>query len=1508
MLREGIDTSEGRNWAVAMSGPGSREVPTVLHLAFSLAALDLAGIGVVLDQLSALLEGEPVDLAAAESITALADRISAERYEVTAQVPQRRALGGPVLPAPSREQAGAELRVDTLTRSLSEETYAGLQRRALQLSVSTAALALTVYENTLAQWSETPEFSVIVPGIDARHSRTVAERTMGYAHQRKEQAGRTFAERCQQSAAQLRHLAKSKADSVVEYRDATLRGEDVAPSQYVFTFGAETPLYTDRTRATLGVGRWWSTTPQVALDCRITRPDAGNGASVDLDVRTSAVSPELADQVLDLYVARLEAVAHATEFPDLPPRTQCTRRTANASSRVSERLLYSKFRERAASAPEAVALVSGDHTLTYAELDRLARHLAAAIARETTPGDVVAVELPRGPQQIAAALAVLYAGCVYLPISAHYPAARKQAIKERSQWAMAVSEDFVRNLGPAPAQSDFQPLEVVPDAPAYTIFTSGSTGQPKGVLVSHAAAANTIDDVNKRNRITDADTAIGVAGLDFDLSVYDIFGLLSAGGSLVLIDEAETRDPFRWAELITEHGVTVWNSVPMLLDMLLTAAPKLPGMRRWLISGDKLPADLPPRALQAAPGSELAAMGGATEAAIWSNEYRIASEADIDPAWSQIPYGRPLSGQQYRVVGEATGCDGEPKLADLPDGVVGELLIGGAGVAMGYLGDPAKTAGAFFTEPDGTPWYHTGDLGYWRDGIIYIVGRADHQVKIRGHRVECGEVEANLVGLPGIRGAAVVPIRGNSALGAVLATEPTAEEASPSSLPWADHAGESQEDAAQQWVADSLRAALPWYEIPASVKLVDTLPLTSNGKADRKQIVATFQSGETPGQEDHPTGEHPEYADLADEPVARAVAETWQRALGAAQAIEPGANFFALGGDSLTATTMCARLRELGHEAQLPMIFRSPTLAGFTAEVAGAAARSTTEAEQAEPEPRKPAETWRDRADREGVDPQELGLERWVAWLWAFVLGQPTDAPGDNAGDAPGAKPGDASSEATGTAPSEAPGIGADDDFFALGGDSLGAARLMVSLEESGIRVDSPTPVAVLFRQPTLGAFLEACSWAPENDAPGGAADADAEPGADGEGLAPRREGHVEGAQEPFPLTPLQLAYALGADGIPGIICARPCIALTVEADREVTAEEWQQALTEVVGAYEVLRLVRCHDTSQEVAAGAASGDVVPEVLRFPFPLTDEGMQDILRRASVAADENPAVRGYWCEHLPRTLGLVFNYLALDSTSIALVLDDLARALQRGSGVARVSVQPFIEHAHALTAGGSEHSPASTEDETAPQEEVDLSPLIPGAVPEHEVVFASVGELIDAAELEGLKQAAARRRVTVNSLLLRAFGAAVAGALGVDTLPVKVPASYRPSEHADATGQFTRLVECSCGSATTAETLHAQLGAAKEGATARTESGWRNVPAVFTSLLGSRLAEPLGDAGALQLTWTHTRTPSVAIDCQITPLTGGNTELRWDYPEGVVDAERIAEAFAEFCRLVAKEAA
>lgn len=448
--------------------------------------------------------------------------------------------------------------------------------------------------------------------------------------------------------------------------------------------------------------------------------------------------------------------------------------------------LYEKFMEHAIVKPDRTALLWSEgsriQTMSYGELKKQAICVAGYLKQSgVMSGDRIAVTLPRGCEQIVGVLGILLAGAVYVPIGIMQPKKRRERIYERAEIHYVLTDtenqervkaSGVTVLDVAEREERMQlknPIHVKQEDEAYIIFTSGSTGEPKGVCISHGAAINTIEDINQRFQVTNADRCFAVSALDFDLSVYDIFGLLSAGGSIVLLSEETQKEAAQWQNLIQKTQVTIWNSVPALLDMLLSSSDEsgLFSIRLALISGDWIPLDLPERFKEKTKTSRFISLGGATECSIWSNFYEVK---EIKPEWKSIPYGSPLTNQYFRVV----SADGIDCRANVP----GELWIGGDGVAIGYAGDE-KLTNERFTWNQGKRWYHTGDLGqFWEDGTMEFLGRMDRQVKLHGYRIELGEIEAALKRMSGIENAVAVITEYNHGqhLNAVITSEQEKKE------------------------------------------------------------------------------------------------------------------------------------------------------------------------------------------------------------------------------------------------------------------------------------------------------------------------------------------------------------------------------------------------------------------------------------------------------------------------------------------------------------------------------------------------------------------------------------------------------------------------------------------------------------------------------------------------------------------------------------------------------------
>ncbi|MFI0967513.1 amino acid adenylation domain-containing protein [Streptomyces sp. NPDC021080] len=674
----------------------------------------------------------------------------------------------PLVDRPSRQGAAGFTRREL---RLEPAQWSALKTRAGHQQVSASTAVMAAYAEVIGRWSRSPRFTLDVtvlsrlplhPDVGA----VVGDFTSVELLAVDGGCAGTFAERARTAGEQLFEDLDHRLFSGVEVlRELTRRrGQQGSMMPVVFTSAIGladglAPQGMMRSQIRNGI----SQTPQVWLDCQAM--EASGALLVNWDVRDDTVPQPVLDDMFAAFRDLLHRLADGDEAwegdPLALPAHQTRRRAAvNDTARpVGDALLHRALLEAARRRPDATAVIDHRARVDYATLTGRAAAVAAALTeRGHRPHQRVAVVLEKSWEQVAAALGVLLAGGTYVPVEAGQPDSRRDKMIESAGIGLVLAhstvggelpEGVVRidvdGLSTAPVDE----VTVCPDDSAYVIFTSGSTGEPKGVEISHRAAANTLDDVCHRFGIGQDDIALGLSSLGFDLSVFDIFGVLGRGGTLVLTDPRRRSDPSHWAELIGAHGVTVLNTVPaqmMLLEEYLRGDGRdCAGVRLGMMSGDWIPVTLPDAVRARLPRVALYSLGGATEASIWSIFHPIG---EVDPAAPSIPYGTPLENQRFHVL--------DAFLRPCPDLVVGDLYIAGAGLAKGYLGDPEKTAASFFALPDGERVYRTGDLArYLPDGTLEFIGRDDRQVKIRGHRIEPAEVESALAADPQVDAAAV---------------------------------------------------------------------------------------------------------------------------------------------------------------------------------------------------------------------------------------------------------------------------------------------------------------------------------------------------------------------------------------------------------------------------------------------------------------------------------------------------------------------------------------------------------------------------------------------------------------------------------------------------------------------------------------------------------------------------------------------------------------------------------
>lgn len=625
------------------------------------------------------------------------------------------------------------------------------------------------------------------------------------------------------------------------------------------------------------------------------RGDPQAGMLFEVDANPNLYSPQdvagHSARLPEFIAAALDAATLA-QVPTASRAEIAAIAAANATDHpVPDTTLVALIEAQMAATPDAPAVTFGDITISFADLDRrsaaLAGHLAALGAG---PGRIVAVGLERSLDLPVVLLAILRAGAGYLPLDPDHPPERIARILAMAQPVAVVTQTDLAPLFPpdAPLLTEWPAEGAAPAGPspedmAYVIYTSGSTGEPKGVVIEHRAIVNRLLWMRDHYGIDASDRILQKTPATFDVSVWEFFLPMITGAELVMATPGAHRDPSALAALIRRHAVTTLHFVPSMLSAFL-AAPASDGiaLRRVFCSGEELTADQRTR-FHRRVRAELHNLYGPTEAAVDVSFWH----AGPDDASNPLPIGWPVWNTALHVL--------DDRMRPVPPGLAGHLYLGGVQLARGYLGRDDLTAQRFVTGPDGTRVYATGDLARRRhDGAVVYLGRSDHQVKIRGLRIELGEIEAAIMA-SGLARECVVLAREDRAGDRRLVAYLVPSDAHAPGL-----------------LARHLAGVLPAYMVPSAEVLLDALPVTANGKLDRKALPAPQLSAAGRDAETD-----------AEKLLARLYAEVLH--LPQPPGIE--ADFFALGGDSLSAVRLILRIEEeMGHDPGLGTIFEHPVL------------------------------------------------------------------------------------------------------------------------------------------------------------------------------------------------------------------------------------------------------------------------------------------------------------------------------------------------------------------------------------------------------------------------------------------------------------------------------------------------------------------------------------------------------------------------------------------------------
>jgi bacitracin synthase 3 len=563
--------------------------------------------------------------------------------------------------------------------------------------------------------------------------------------------------------------------------------------------------------------------------------------------------------------------------------------------------------------PQNVAIEFDADRLSYSELNAKANQLAGVLQTyEIGNGDFVGILLKRSPELIITLLALFKIGAAYVPLNLTDPenrivsilnSAKIKYVITNSDNTLILHDNHIRlNIEQLASNAEGillngKNITLNPTDSAYIIFTSGTTGTPKGVWVNHRSVVNLIEWVNETFKISNNDKLLWVTNLSFDLSVYDIFGILVAGGIVRILSDEDRLDPQKQYEIILREGITFWDSAPQALQQVAQYFKRTGSnhlfdiLRLVFLSGDWIPLSLPPAITSNFPSAVVVGLGGATEATVWSNYYIMGN---ILPEWKSVPYGKPIQNSRYYIL--------DDNLNHCWIKRPGNLYIGGECLALGYFNDPELTNMKFIQDPfnSDSKLYLTGDKAQWMpDGNIEFLGRDDGQLKVRGYRVELGEIK-NVV------------LRNHSVKEAIVIPDKTDRHNIKVNLFYITHDNISLEI---KDLRKELRESLPDYMIPSEIIQCIEFPMTSNGKIDSKALLSGYIKSSSECRLEC-VGEKSEEKEIPLTPTQKVIHEIWREVLGVKNILVTD-DFFDLGGDSIKSIQVVSRMRNAGYELKI---------------------------------------------------------------------------------------------------------------------------------------------------------------------------------------------------------------------------------------------------------------------------------------------------------------------------------------------------------------------------------------------------------------------------------------------------------------------------------------------------------------------------------------------------------------------------------------------------------------
>lgn len=820
---------------------------------------------------------------------------------------------------PIRESQNEEVIFTQHKVFLETRKYKRLCEIANHYQVTPSSIILVAYSEALKQISKNKAFCIDItmvdrPPIHPHINKIVGDFTVASILEIEDDDCKTYLDKVKIIQKRLwddlSHNSFSSREVLRELGKKE-KGEIIVPAVYTSTLGAVD--YNSKRKGKILYTI--SQTPQVLIDCQVLEIE--KGLRMNWDVREAVFPKGLIKEAFESFCTLVYQIIDKNDLESeicfkLPNNVKERRKEVNCTLEIFEKKnLHEGFFENVKYYSERNALHVNGIDYTYREVFYYANSIMKALELQgIAEGDIVAVAVSKGIWQIASILGIMAKGGAYLPLDVHQPSERAEKIVGSANVKCCILEkedyigsDIIEKINIQKLDkiisSNINYMKIDRELPAYVIFTSGSTGTPKGVVISHAAATNTILDINKKYRVEKNDKILNISNLGFDLSVYDIFGAFFAGAEVIQVNEEQAKDPEHWYNLLKEEKVTIFNGVPgqmKMLTMFLEGKKEtiLEHVRLILLSGDWIPTDLPKIIIKFFPNATIISLGGATEAAIWSIYYPIDVTKEYERS---IPYGKPLANQRFYILNE----DGEEVL----DWITGDIYIAGDGLAIGYLGDKELTDKKFiYSKRLKERLYKTGDIGrYMPDGNIEFQGRSDFQVKIRGHRVELGEIESAIAEILHPDDLKVIAVK----------------DAEITSICMFAVLEKKKKSFSKEKLESQLLRKIPQYMIPTYYEYLDKIPLNVNGKVDIKALAKRGLDGI---KKNRCLGCSTEKLSDTEEKVYR----VWTNIFNT-QNISVDEDFFECGGDSILIVKLLTELEnKYKYKLSLMDVYAAPTI------------------------------------------------------------------------------------------------------------------------------------------------------------------------------------------------------------------------------------------------------------------------------------------------------------------------------------------------------------------------------------------------------------------------------------------------------------------------------------------------------------------------------------------------------------------------------------------------------